>query len=108
MFDFSFLNPSKRKAMWYGLMWGGITILFLAWQWWPCLFAPIVCTLFYGGVWLYKFNRDQKIVEAAAAKSTLHAASQYEELPPPRTLSQPPMTSKGSNRLFVPPPLTDR
>lgn len=51
--------------------------------------------LFYGLVFYYKHSRDTKII---------HQAEQ-EQLAAPAPMLLPPMTTKGSNRLFVPPPL---
>src|SRR5258707_12067971 len=50
--------------------------------------------LIYGCIWLYKFNRDRKIVERA------QSGAQHEPVAPVIE-----MTSPGSSRLFVPPPL---
>jgi hypothetical protein len=58
--------------------------------------APFLgIALFYGAVAYYKHVRDVKII---------HQAEQ-EQLAAPAPMVLPPMTTKGSNRLFVPPPL---
>ncbi len=49
--------------------------------------------LIYGCIWLYKFNRDKRIT----AQSKVASSQPLE--------TTPEMTSPGSSRLFVPPPL---
>ena len=48
----------------------------------------------YGCIWFYKYNRDQKIVERAQLEA--------QQMPVTPVIE---MTSPGSSRLFVPPPL---
>lgn len=50
----------------------------------------------FGSIWLYKYRRDFNIVSQA----------RLEKLETPK-VSTIPMTSKGSRRLFVPPPISD-
>jgi hypothetical protein len=53
----------------------------------------------FWSLWLYKHQRDQRIVQRAAAQWQRQPINQ-------NTQTLPPMVSKGSNNhLFVPPPL---
>src|SRR5260370_12810964 len=54
----------------------------------------LLYALIYGCIWLYKFNRDKRIIEQAKLEAKQE----------PETIA-PPMTSPGSSHLFVPPPL---
>ena len=54
-------------------------------------------TLFFG-IWLYKYQRDHNIIANAQKEQAKGAQTSQ---------TMPPMTSKGSCRLFVPPPLGD-
>jgi hypothetical protein len=59
--------------------------------------AFAVGAVLFGSIWLYKYRRDFNIVSQARlvkVKTTLKP-------------SLPPMTSQGSRRLFVPPPIND-
>ena len=60
-----------------------------------CALPFLGVAVFYGLVFYYKHRRDHRIVERA----------QQEHLAAPAPMLLPPMTSKGSNRLSVPPPL---
>ena len=61
----------------------------------PSLAFAIGAVLF-GSIWLYKFQRDFNIIYQA----------RLEKVETPK-VSAIPMTSKGSHRLFVPPPIND-
>ena len=56
-----------------------------------------VLSLMLSSVWSYKFIRDRGIIQQARLESGRR----------PEVIA-PPMTSPGSNRLFVPPPLDRR
>ncbi len=57
--------------------------------------GAFLCYAFiYGCIWFYKFNRDRKIVERAQLGARQEPVAPVIE-----------MTSPGSSRLFVPPPL---
>jgi hypothetical protein len=58
--------------------------------------AFAVGAVLFGSIWLYKYRRDFNII----------AQARLEKLETPKA-SVIPMTSKGSRRLFVPPPLND-
>jgi len=68
----------------------------------PFLFNPdlamfglmfLMYAVIYGCIWLYKFNRDKRL-QAGTQTATRQAA-----------VIEPPITSPGSHRLFVPPSL---
>jgi hypothetical protein len=52
--------------------------------------------ILFGGIWLHKAQRDLNIISQA----------RQEKVETPK-VSAIPMTSKGSHRLFVPPPIND-
>lgn len=51
----------------------------------------------FGSIWLYKYRRDFNII----------AQARLEKEKTPNIPTLPPMTSSGSRRLFVPPPISD-
>lgn len=83
---------SKGKAIAFAITALFIASLFLPAQLYGCSGPFLLIALFYGAVAWYKHLRDVRIVKEAETRKPA-AASEME---------LPPMTSKGSNRLFVP------
>jgi uncharacterized protein (DUF58 family) len=87
---------SKRKVMWLALLCAALSVLFIIWQVYVCLLASLALGVIFASVWYGKHARDQQyIVEAEAANRQAILASPVSPL----------MTSPGSSRLFVPPPI---
>jgi hypothetical protein len=59
-----------------------------------CIFAVLASP--FSGLWFYRYQRDKNII--AQARRERQQAIQIPSI-------TPPMESKGSRRLFVPPPL---
>lgn len=87
---------SKVKALWLAI--GSIVLVavFMVAQQVTCMYMFVIFALVFGAIAFYKYARDARIVNQAETEQ-LQAA---DRLPLP-----PQMTSKGSSRLFVPPPL---
>jgi glucose uptake protein GlcU len=58
--------------------------------------SALMWAAIYGGLWLKKLSRDQRII----AESQADTAKPLE--------IEPPLTNAGSSRLFVPPPVDRR
>lgn len=89
---------SKGKATLYAAIALLIGCVFLPAQIYGCFWVFIGIAAIYGGIAYAKQRRDTKLIVEATQEQQ---SSSHE-------LVLPPMTSKGSNRLFVPPPLHNR
>jgi hypothetical protein len=97
-------NPfrvSKIAAFWAAVGWVVFSVPLFVIHIDVCGQAFLVFAALYGSIWGYKFYRDKMIVADAD-----YARSQQRRIPQ-SVQHTPPMTSKGSDRLFVPPPLAD-
>ncbi len=86
---------SKSKAMLYAAVAALVACLFLPMQLYACFWVFLFVAAIYGCIGYYKHRRDSRLVQQVLQEQ---ATASHE-------LVLPPMTSKGSNRLFVPPPL---
>lgn len=86
---------SKGKATLYAAIALLIGCLFLPTQIYGCFWVFLVIAAIYGGIAYAKQRRDMKLM----------AETMQEHRAAPTPMMLPPMTTKGSNRLFVPPPL---
>jgi len=84
----------KRKALILGMLCAGLGILLYSDDPTTPLWLFIVIAVLLLSVGMYPYIRDHRIVAQARL-----------EQEQPAQVSQPPMTSKGSRCLFVPPPL---
>lgn len=90
---------SKRRAINLALLCVVLSVLFTVWFLPPCLLGSVLLGLIFGGIWLAKHERDFQYIIAAKADA------EQALLAPP---APPLMTTPGSQRLFVPPPLDRR
>jgi len=88
-------NMSKRQALKNVAICLGLAALFFIIQLSGCGTIFLLLAIWPFLVWCVKFARDQQRI------GKLREASEQ----PPATLPVPPMSSSGSSRLFVPPPL---
>lgn len=85
---------SKRRAAVVSILCFIAAFPFLNPELWSIAGMFFIWSAIYGCIWFYKFNRDQQIVERAQLGAQQEPVKQVIE-----------MTSPGSSRLFVPPPL---
>ena len=89
---------SKLKALTLTILFAVQAVTFYLTHNTPFMVIAIVGTLLFLSVWTAKHHRDRNIEKQARLERTKTAqASQC----------LPPMTTKGSHRLFVPPSLED-
>ncbi len=90
---------SKAKALKYTILWAVLAAILLIAH--ITLFGTFFALLAVISLitWLMKAMRDEATIQEAGARQK-HEATRLPELPA--------MTSKGSDRLFVPPPLDRR
>ncbi len=88
---------SKAAALGYALLCVGLAVSCYVIHLSICGSSFLFIALPLGGLWLYKFTRDRSIIRNAR----IEAAREPAQL-------APSMTSPGSERLFVPPPLDRR
>lgn len=89
---------SKYQTLALALLLLGATVLVALSPLYFCIVVPIIGVLMFGSLTTYQYVRDWHIINKARTDTT--ASSML--LPPPA------MTSPGSTRLFVPPPLERR
>ena len=89
-------NPSRGKAAIRAILCFLASIPFFLFgdAWIMIGLGLLFYALLYGCIWLYKYDRDQRLV----GQAKLEAKQAPEAI-------MPPMSSPGSSRLFVPPPL---
>jgi hypothetical protein len=89
---------SKAKAFWYTILWALLAVILLLFHIaiWPGAF--LLLAGISGIIWCCKHLRDARIVRDANAQLERSAEQK----------TAPPMASKGSRRLFVPPPIDRR
>ena len=87
--------PSKGQALAYAICLAGLSFVLFAANAATCPFPFLLVALGYGGVWFYKFQKDQHIVETG---KTLYLQNTS-------TIGRvaPPMSDPRSSGLFVPP-----
>lgn len=90
------LNPSKMQAFWYAAIGLGVGFFFILIPISPLMWAAFFYAALYASIGGYKVYRDAMIV--ASVQSQQDNTQRLVTGPPPKT-------SKGSGRLFVPPPL---
>ncbi len=93
---------SKQRALITGLV--GVVITIWIISYWTPVYgladsilgssAFIIADLIFLGIWYYKHSRDQRIIAKAAVER---------QKAPQESSTPPPVSSTGSNRLFVPP-----
>lgn len=88
---------SKLKALILSILSAVATVAWFTQQDYMLMWAFLAGTVLFGSIWLYKYRRDFNIVSQA----------RQEKVETPK-VSAIPMTSKGSHRLFVPPPINDQ
>lgn len=86
---------TKTKAIGWAVLFGALTIICLPSQTYACAFPFLIAALAFGLIAYKKHQRDTNIIAEADRQQATAS----------RQLPVPAMTSKGSNRLFVPPPL---
>jgi hypothetical protein len=89
----------KSKALSFAALALGIALFVLIFfppSLYGCALPFVFVALFYGGIAYYKHRRDTRLVHQAEQEQL----SMSNQLPP-----LPPMSSKSSSRLYVPPPL---
>ncbi len=87
---------SKWKALLLTIVCTVTAVALLTQQDYLQMLAFLAGTVLFGSICLYKFQRDFNIISQARQEKV--------ETP---NVSAIPMTSKGSHRLFVPPPIND-
>ncbi len=90
---------SKGKALAFVALALFLAMLCLPVHLYACMFPFIGAAMVFGAIAYAKYMRDRNMI-ASAKQEQLLASRQ---LPAP-----PPMSSKGSSRLFVPPPIDRR
>jgi len=94
---YSLFNVSKRRAATIAILCLLASIPFFFDPVWAMIgLTLLMYALIYGGIWFFKFRRDRRLLDSANI-----AQQQPAEI-------EPPVTSPGSSRLFVPPPLDRR
>src|SRR5579884_2590485 len=88
---------SKRQVMWLTIT-SGVVLVFSLFANVQCLLLPsLIGSAVFGLWWLYKYQRDQKLIEAGREQDVRLAAGDHAPAPPRAT--------KGSSWLGVPPQL---
>ena len=86
----------QGKALVLGILCTAMAVSFYADSQTTLMWAFVASSALFLGLWFYRYQRDKNII----------AQARQERLKPSQTTpTLPPMESKGSRRLFVPPPL---
>jgi hypothetical protein len=93
----SLITMSKLKALTLTIICAIAAVALFTQQDYTQMWAFLAGTVLFGSIWAYKDWRDFNIVSQA----------RQEKVETPK-VSAIPMTSKGSHRLFVPPPINDQ
>ena len=98
MSPLAFFRQSKAVTLAWAAFCAVLAIVLMNLNLGPCAVTALIYAGFMASIAAYKFRRDWRIVHAAE----INAAKA------PAQLLEPSMTSPGSSRLFVPPPLNER